>query len=74
MACAGIVEENRLSVTGQENAVGTHIGKLTCIKKPTAGKYADECHAEAEEGTGESQHDTTDGNENLYLKMIHILE
>lgn len=62
VACASTVEENHLSVTGQENAVGTHAGKLTCIKKPTAGKYADERHAEAEKGTGEPQHDTTDGS------------
>ena len=52
VACASIVKENRLSVTGQESAVGPHTGKLNCVKKPTPDKYADECHAEAEKGTG----------------------
>ena len=44
VACASIVKENRLSVTGQESAVGPHTGKLNCVKKPTPDKYADECH------------------------------
>ena len=28
VACASIVKEDRLSITGQESAVGTHTGKM----------------------------------------------
>lgn len=62
VACASTVKENRLSITGQESAVGTHTGKLNRVKEPTADKYADKCHAEAEKGTREPQQNTTDGN------------